>query len=143
MASLNKVLIMGNLGRDPETRLAGQSKVCSFTVAITEKWKDKATGEQKTATEWVPVTIWGKLAEIAEQYLRKGASVYIEGKWKTRSWEDQEGKKQYKTELVAESMQMLGGKSDGGQSHQSPEPSQPANPNFSSSAAGDNDELPF
>ncbi len=115
MASVNKVIIVGNLGRDPESRTfpSGDS-VCNITVATTEKWKDKTTGEAKEATEWHRIVFNGKLAEIATQYLRKGTAVYVEGSLKTRKWTDQQGVEKYATEIRATSMQMLGGKPDGG-----------------------------
>lgn len=114
MASVNKVIIVGNLGRDPESRTfpSGDS-VCNITVATTEKWKDKTTGEAKEATEWHRIVFNGKLAEIATQYLRKGTAVYVEGSLKTRKWTDQQGVEKYATEIRATSMQMLGGKPDG------------------------------
>ena len=114
MASVNKVIIVGNLGRDPESRTfpSGDS-VCNITVATTEKWKDKTTGEAKEATEWHRIVFNGKLAEIATQYLRKGTTVYVEGSLKTRKWTDQAGVEKYATEIRATSMQMLGGKPDG------------------------------
>lgn len=114
MASVNKVIIVGNLGRDPESRTfpSGDS-VCNITVATTEKWKDKTTGEAKEATEWHRIVFNGKLAEIAAQYLRKGTAVYVEGSLKTRKWTDQAGVEKYATEIRATSMQMLGGKPDG------------------------------
>lgn len=110
MASLNKVLIIGNLGKDPEERsFADGSPVTNITVACSEKYKDKQ-GEQKEITEWVNVVFFGKLAEIAGQYLRKGSSVYIEGKMKTEKYTDKNGIEKYSTKVIANSMQMLGGK---------------------------------
>lgn len=110
MASINKVIIVGNLGRDPETRyLASGDCITSIAVATTDKWKDKASGEQKEATEWHRVSFFGRLAEIAGQYLKKGASVYIEGKLKTRKWQDKDGADKFTTEINADVMQMLGG----------------------------------
>lgn len=115
MASVNKVIIVGNLGCDPETKtFSNGDQVCNITVATTEKWKDKNTGEQKEATEWHRIVFSGKLAEIAGQYLRKGASVYVEGSLKTRKWTDRAGVEKYATEIRATTMQMLGGKQDGG-----------------------------
>ena len=108
MASLNKVMIIGNLGRDPEVRMTSSGqKVANFSVAVTEKYKDR-----REKTEWVNVVFWGRQAEICEQYLRKGSSIYIEGKLQTSSWEDENGQKRYKTELNGHVMQMLGEKSD-------------------------------
>ena len=112
MAALNKVQLIGNLGRDPETRHTSGDPVCNFSVAVTESWKDK-NGDKQESTEWVRVVIWGKLAEIADKYLKKGSSVYLEGKLKTRKFE-RDGKDQYITEVVADRMQMLGGRRDDG-----------------------------
>ena len=109
MASVNKVIIVGNLGRDPETRtFPSGGRVCNVTIATTERWKDKQSGEMKEATEWHRIAFFGKLAEIAGQYLRKGSQVYIEGRIRTRKWQDQAGQEKYTTEIVAEQMQMLG-----------------------------------
>lgn len=114
MASINKVIIVGNLGREPETRfMPSGEQVTNIAVATTDKWKDKQSGEQKEATEWHRVSFFGKLAEIAGQYLKKGSSVYIEGKLKTRKYTDKDGVERYATEIVADTMQMLGGKDDG------------------------------
>lgn len=111
MASLNKVQIIGNLGKDPEERsFADGSPVTNITVACSEKYKDKQ-GEQKEITEWVNVVFFGKLAEIAGQYLRKGSSVYVEGKMKTEKYTDKNGIEKYSTKVIGQSMQMLGGKS--------------------------------
>lgn len=121
MASLNKVLIIGNLGRDPETRYAPSGDaITNITVATTETWKDKASGEKREATEWHRVAFFGKLAEIAGQYLRKGSQVYVEGRLQTRKWQDKDGQDRYTTEIRADEMKMLSGKSEGAA------PSQPA-----------------
>lgn len=110
MASVNKVIIVGNLGRDPETRyMPNGDCVCNVAVATTETWKDKNTGEKKEQTEWHRVTMYRKLGEIAGQYLKKGSSVYLEGKLQTRKWTDKDGVERYTTEIIADSMQMLGG----------------------------------
>jgi single-strand DNA-binding protein len=120
MASVNKVIIVGNLGRDPETRyMPNGDAVTNIAVATTESWKDKNTGEKKELTEWHRITFYRKLAEIAGQYLKKGSSVYIEGKLQTRKWTDKDGVERYTTEIIADTMQMLGGKSDGGNQQQS------------------------
>lgn len=109
MASVNKVIIVGNLGRDPETRyMPSGDAMTNIAVATTDKWKDKATGEQKEATEWHRIAFFGKLAEIAGQYLKKGSQVYVEGKLRTRKWTDKDGIEKYSTEIIADSMQMLG-----------------------------------
>lgn len=112
MASVNKVILVGNLGRDPETRYAPNGDaVCNVTLATTDSWKDKQTGEKKEQTEWHRVVFFGRLAEIAGQYLRKGSSVYVEGALRTRKWQDKEtGQDRYTTEIRGDSMQMLGGR---------------------------------
>ncbi|MGM3275304.1 single-stranded DNA-binding protein [Ralstonia sp. 24A2] len=114
MASVNKVIIVGNLGADPETRyMPSGDAVTNIRVATTDRYKDKASGEMKEATEWHRIAFFGRLAEIAGEYLKKGSSVYIEGRLKTRQWE-KDGQKQYSTEIVADQMQMLGGRGEGG-----------------------------
>ena len=116
MASVNKVIIVGNLGKDPETRYAPSGDaVTNIVVATTETWKDKASGEKREATEWHRVVFFGKLAEIAGQYLKKGSQVYLEGKLKTRKWQDKDGQDRYTTEINADEMKMLGSKGDGQQ----------------------------
>lgn len=114
MASVNKVILVGNLGADPETRYMGNGDaVCNIRLATTDSWKDKQSGEKREATEWHRVVFYRKLAEIAGQYLKKGGSVYIEGRLKTRKWQDKDGKDQYTTEIEATEMQMLGGRGQG------------------------------
>lgn len=120
--SLNKVQIIGNLGRDPEVRaFQNGGKVCNFSVACSESWKDRNTGERREKTEWVSVAIFGEgLVRVAEQYLSKGSKVYVEGKLQTRKWQDQSGQDRYTTEVVVQGfgaqLLMLGGKNnDGGQ----------------------------
>jgi len=109
MASVNKVILVGNLGKDPETRYAPSGDaITNITLATTDSWKDKATGEKKEATEWHRVVFFGRLAEIAGEYLKKGRSVYVEGRLRTRKWQDKEGQERYTTEIVADQMQMLG-----------------------------------
>jgi single-strand DNA-binding protein len=109
MASVNKAIIIGNLGRDPETRYMGNGDaVTNIAVATTETWKDKNSGEKKEQTEWHRITFYRKLAEIAGQYLKKGSQVYIEGKLQTRKWTDKEGVERFTTEIIADSLQMLG-----------------------------------
>ena len=119
MASVNKVIIVGNLGRDPEMRtFPSGDQVANVTIATTDKWKDKQTGEMKEATEWHRVVFNGRLAEIVGQYLRKGSQVYVEGSLRTRKWTDQNGVEKYSTEIRADQMQMLGsrqGMGGGGQ----------------------------
>ena len=125
MASLNKVILIGNLGKDPETRYAPSGDaICNLVVATTETWKDKATGERKEATEWHRVIFFGKLAEIAAQYLKKGAQVYIEGRLQTRKWQDQSGQDRYTTEIRGDEMKMLGRREGSGES--APQPRQNA-----------------
>lgn len=110
MASVNKVILVGNLGAEPETRYAPSGEaICNIRVATTDTWRDKATGEKRESTEWHRVVLFSKLAEIASQYLKKGSSVYIEGRLQTRKWQDKEGRDQYTTEIRADQMQMLGG----------------------------------
>jgi single-strand DNA-binding protein len=109
MASVNKVIIVGNLGRDPEMRsFPSGDRVANVTIATTDRWKDKATGEMKEATEWHRVVFNGRLAEIAGEYLRKGSQVYLEGSLRTRKWTDKDGVEKYTTEIRADQMQMLG-----------------------------------
>lgn len=110
MASVNKVILVGNLGKDPETRYAPNGDaICNITVATTDSWKDKATGEKKEMTEWHRVAFFGRLAEIAGQYLRKGSQIYVEGSIRTRKWTDQaSGQERYATEIRVDQMQMLG-----------------------------------
>lgn len=113
MASVNKVIIVGNLGRDPEVRtFPSGDRVANVTVATTDKWKDKQSGEMKEATEWHRVVFTGRLAEIVEQYLRKGSQVYVEGSLRTRKWTDKDGIEKYSTEIRADQMQMLGSRQE-------------------------------
>jgi single-strand DNA-binding protein len=113
---INKVILIGNLGTDPEVRYMPQGgAVANLTVATSESWTDKATNEKKEQTEWHRVVIYQRLAEIAGEYLRKGSKVYIEGKLKTRKWQDKDGVERYTTEIIANELQMLDGRSDGQQ----------------------------
>jgi single-strand DNA-binding protein len=115
MASVNKVILIGNLGRDPETRYSPDgAAITNVTIATSDRWKDKASGEMREATEWHRVVFFGRLAEIAGEYLRKGRPVYVEGKLRTRKWTDKEGHERYTTEIVADVMQMLGSREGGG-----------------------------
>src|SRR5712691_7596086 len=115
MASVNKVIIVGNLGADPETKyLPSGDAVTNIRVATTDTWKDKASGEKKEATEWHRVAFFGRLAEIAGEYLKKGSPVYIEGRLRTRKWQDKDGQDRYTTEIVADVMQMLGSRQGAG-----------------------------
>lgn len=112
MASVNKVIILGNLGRDPETRyMPSGDAMTTISIATTDTWKDKTTGERKDTTEWHRVVFFGKLAEIAGQYLKKGSAVYVEGSLRTRKYVDKDGIEKYATDIRADTMQMLGGKS--------------------------------
>ena len=133
MASVNKVIIVGNLGKDPEMRsFPSGDQVANVTIATTDKWKDKQSGEMKEATEWHRVVFNGRLAEIVGQYLRKGSQVYVEGSLRTRKWTDQSGVEKYTTEIRADQMQMLGSRQgmggpgaghDGGGGYEAPRPS--------------------
>ena len=115
MASVNKVILVGNLGADPETRyLPSGDAVANVRLATTDRYKDKASGEMKEATEWHRVTFFGRLAEIVNEYLKKGSSIYVEGRIRTRKYTDQAGVEKYATEIVAEQMQMLGGRGGAG-----------------------------
>ena len=114
MASINKVIIVGNLGKDPEVRYTtDNSAIANVSIATTDRYKDKATGEQKEITEWHRVVFFNRLAEIAGEYLKKGSQVYIEGRLRTRKWTDQSGVDKYTTEIIADQMQMLGSRSGG------------------------------
>ena len=109
MASVNKVILVGNLGRDPETRYNPEGgAICNISVATTDTWKDKTSGEKQERTEWHRVVFFNRLAEIAGEYLKKGSQVYIEGSLRTRKWQDKEGQERTTTEIVADRMQMLG-----------------------------------
>jgi len=148
MASVNKVILVGNLGKDPEMRhMPNGDAVCNITVATSESWKDKATGDKKEVTEWHRVTMFRQLAEIAGKYLAKGSSVYIEGKLQTRKWQDKDGSDRYTTEIIGSEMKLLGSKRDSGQVQQTQRatPPQPAAsprrpaPNFDAM----DDDIPF
>ena len=115
MASVNKVIIVGNLGADPETRyLPSGEAVANIRVATTETWKDKQSGEKKEATEWHRISFFGRLAEIAGEYLKKGSQVYVEGSLRTRKWQDKDGQDRYTTEIRGDVMKMLGRREGGG-----------------------------
>ena len=143
---INKVILIGNLGQDPEVRyMPNGGAVCNITVATSETWKDKNTGEQQERTEWHRVVMFRRLAEIAGEYLKKGSKVYLEGKLQTRKWQDQQGQDRYTTEIVADEMQMLdsrGGSADFGSRQSAPQPqSKPQ-----AAAPADNgfeDDIPF
>jgi single-strand DNA-binding protein len=149
MASLNKVMLIGNLGADPEVRyLPSGDAVTNIRIATTEAWKDKGSGEKKEETEWHRIAFFGKLAEIAGEYLKKGSPVYVEGRIKTRKWQDKDGQDRYSTEIVADRMQMLGsrggmGAPAGGDEERSSAPA--AKPTGKSGAKFDDfeDDIPF
>ena len=152
MASVNKVIIVGNVGRDPETRyMPSGDAVTNISVATSDRYKDKQSGEMKETTEWHRVAFFGKLAEIAGQYLKKGSQVYVEGRLRTRKWTDASGQEKYSTEIVAESMQMLGGKpvggsgDGGGESYSRSKPAEHSAPASSSAASlgAMDDDIPF
>lgn len=114
MASVNKVILVGNLGRDPEVRyMPNGEAVCNFSIATTDSWKDK-NGQKQERTEWHNIVMYRKLAEIAGEYLKKGRPVYVEGRLQTRKWQTKEGQDRYTTEIIADQMQMLGGRDNGG-----------------------------
>jgi len=116
MASVNKVILVGNLGRDPETRyMPDGAAITNVSVATSFQWNDKTSGEKKEETEWHRVVFRGKLAEIAGEYLKKGSQVYVEGRLRTRKWQDKDGQDRYTTEVVAERMQMLGSRAGAGE----------------------------
>ena len=138
--SVNKVILIGNLGQDPELRyMPSGDPVASFSMATTDQFKDK-DGNQQKKTEWHKIVAFKRLAEICGEYLKKGSSVYIEGRIQTRNWEDKDGVKRYSTEIIANSMQMLGRKGDTGDSDYVQPPEQNSNSNKSE---GSDDDLPF
>ena len=115
MASVNKVILIGNLGKDPEVRYAPSgSAICNVTIATSRQWKDKTSGERQEETEWHRVTFFDRMAEVAGEYLKKGKSVYIEGRLKTRKWTDKEGVERYSTDIMADRMEMLGSREGAG-----------------------------
>jgi single-strand DNA-binding protein len=138
MASVNKVIIIGNIGKDPDVRRTqdGQA-VANVSIATTDKWKDKATGDMKEATEWHRVVFFNRLAEIAGEYLKKGRSVYVEGRLRTRKWTDKDGNEKYTTEIMADQMQMLGSRDD----RETRKPDKA--PQESSGVGGMDDDIPF
>lgn len=146
MSGVNKVILVGRLGKEPEVRnLENGAVVANFTMATSESYKDKTTGEKKELTEWHNIVLWRGLAEISQKYLHKGDLVYIEGKLKTRSWE-KEGVTRYTTEIVADNMTMLGSKGGGGNSSSDYSPrstERPTEPSYNSAADNNTDDLPF
>ena len=140
MAGVNKVILVGNLGRDPEVRYtASGTPVANFTMATTERWNDPTSGERKEKTEWHRIVVWGKQAEIAGEYLRKGRQVYVEGSLQTREWTDREGNKRQTTEVRAQRFQMLGRPAD---SEASPAP-ETTSAVADSGAGFEEDDIPF
>jgi single-strand DNA-binding protein len=154
MAGVNKVILVGNLGKDPEVRhLENGVMVANFSLATTESYKDRNTGERRQVTEWHNVVLWRGLAEVTEKYLKKGNQVYVEGKLRTRSWTDKEGNTRYTTEVVADNMTMLGGRPaeasttpTSSVTHEASavtnEATAPVSPNITA-VSDDSDDLPF
>lgn len=144
---VNKVILVGNLGNDPEVRYSGQgAAIANLSIATSESWKDKNTGEQQERTEWHRVVMFNRLGEIAGEYLRKGSKVYIEGKLQTRKWQDQSGADRYTTEIVANEMQMLDRKQDGSGNRPPPRgnPNPPAQQQQAPQPSNDfDDDIPF
>lgn len=153
MASINKVILIGNLGRDPEVRYTPSgAAVCNISLATTRNWKDKNSGDKVEETEWHRVVFYDRLAEIAGEYLKKGRPVYVEGRLKTRKWQDKDGKDNYTTEVIAEQMQLLGGRegasagpSGGGDDAPAlrPSASKPAPAKSTASFDDMDDDIPF
>lgn len=142
---VNKVILVGNLGKDPESRfLASGTPVSNVTLATSEGWKDKQTNEMKERTEWHNVVFFGKLAEIAGEYLRKGSQVYVEGSLRTRKWQDRDGHDRYTTEIVASELQMLGSRPGGSGGGGFDKPQTAAEPAPMAADSGfDDDDIPF
>jgi single-strand DNA-binding protein len=151
MASVNKVILVGNLGRDPETKyMPDGAAITNVSLATSFQWTDKASGEKKEETEWHRIVFRGRLAEIAGEYLKKGSQVYVEGRLRTRKWQDKEGQDRYTTEIVADTMQMLGSRSGAGEPRPEPMGAKAAEPKAASVAkkpAGKfddmEDDIPF
>lgn len=140
MASVNKVILIGALGNDPEMRYAANGNaIANFSVATSEQWKDKATGEKKESTEWHRISAFGKLAEICGEYLKKGSQVYIEGKLQTRKWQDKDGQDRYTTEIIADTMRMLGKPKDFAPKEPAAKPQQKSSGTFEDM----DDDIPF
>ncbi|MCP4700156.1 MAG: single-stranded DNA-binding protein [Gammaproteobacteria bacterium] len=144
---VNKAIIIGNLGADPEQKtMPNGGAVCNVSIATSESWKDKNTGEQQDRTEWHRVVFFNRLAEIVAEYLKKGAKVYIEGQLRTRKWTDKEGVERYSTEIVAREMQMLDSRAGGGQGQQPQQPQAHPGNEYAESMITDrgfNDDIPF
>lgn len=149
MASINKVILIGNLGRDPEVRYTSSgTAVCNLSIATTRSWKDKQSGEKQEETEWHRIVLYDRLAEIAGEYLQKGRSAYIEGRLKTRKWQDKDGRDTYTTEIVGESLQLLGGKEEAEKPNRQQQEKRGASPKQEPKKAGSgfddmDDDIPF
>jgi single-strand DNA-binding protein len=143
---INKVILVGNLGAEPETRaMPSGMTVCNIRIATSESWKDRQSGEQQERTEWHRVAMFGRLAEIAAEYLHKGSQVYIEGSLRTRKWQDKQGADRYSTEIVASEMQMLGGRGGGAPTADAPRERTEAEPQGTTGGTRDefDDDIPF
>lgn len=148
---VNKVILVGNLGKDPEVRyMPSGGAVANVTIATSDQWKDKQTGEQRERTEWHNVVFYQRLAEIVGEYLKKGSQIYIEGRLQTRKWQDKNGNDRYTTEIIANEMQMLGGRGGGGsanfgggQQSSSNKPAEPASSGGGFDDGGFDDDIPF
>ena len=151
MSSINKVILIGNLGKAPDLKfLPSGQPVANFSIATSEKWKDKSTGESKEQTEWHNIVIFGKLAEICGQYLKKGSSVFVEGRLQTRKWQDKDGQDRYTTEIIANEMEMLGSRGDQSGSQPAQQPRSQSNQDARNKAtfdaqapAGFDDDIPW
>ena len=143
---VNKVILVGHLGKDPEVRyMPSGNAVCNVTLATSDSWKDKQSGEQKDRTEWHNLVFYGRLAEIAGEYLRKGSQAYVEGRLQTRKWQDKSGNDRYTTEIIVNDMQMLGGRGGGGSADFNAAPTSSTASSATSSSAADefDDDIPF
>lgn len=149
MASVNKVILVGNLGKDPEVRYTPSgAAVANFSIATTDKWTNKQTGKPEERTEWHRIVVWGKLAELCKEYLSKGRAVYVEGRLQTRSWDDKDGNKKYTTEIIANTVQFLGGRGGAQDSGSTGTPSGGSSGGSTEESSGpppfdDSDDIPF
>lgn len=140
--SVNKVILMGRLGKDPELKYTPSgAAVCNFSIATTESWNDKSSGQKQERTEWHRIVVWGKLAELCNQYLAQGRQVYVEGSLQTRSWDDKDGNKRYTTEINAKTVQFIGNKNDSSSSQSNN--SQESDYNVETDANFASDDIPF
>jgi single-strand DNA-binding protein len=143
---VNKVILIGHLGKDPEVRyMPSGNAVCNVTLATSDSWKDKQTGETKDRTEWHNLVFYGRLAEIAGEYLRKGSQAYVEGRLQTRKWQDKNGNDRYTTEIIVNDMQMLGGRGGGSSADYNAAPASTASSGASAGGGADefDDDIPF